>query len=80
MLERNRFVVREQVKFLTDRNTYAILDAETGEDVGTAEERALKEAATNEPGTDGIDLVASVSTTRPYTAGDGPLRRLREAA
>lgn len=39
MLERNRFVVRERVKFLTDRNTYAILDADTGADVGTAEER-----------------------------------------
>ena len=38
MLERNRFVVREHVKFLTDRNTYDILDADTGEPVGTAEE------------------------------------------
>jgi len=39
VLERNRFVVRERVKFLTDRNTYDILDADTGEQVGTAEEQ-----------------------------------------
>ena len=39
MLERNRFVVREHVKFLTDRNTYDILDADTGEPVGTAQEQ-----------------------------------------
>jgi uncharacterized protein YxjI len=38
VLERNRFVVREQVKLLADRNTYAILDGDTGEQVGTAEE------------------------------------------
>lgn len=38
MLERNRFVVREQVKLLTDRNTYVLLDGDTGEPVGTAEE------------------------------------------
>jgi uncharacterized protein YxjI len=38
VLERNRFVVRERVKLLTDRNTYAILDGDTGEPVGTAEE------------------------------------------
>jgi len=41
---------------------------------GTADERALKEAATTEPGTDGVDLVATVSTPEPYTVGDGPLR------
>lgn len=39
MLERNRFVVREHVKFLTDRNTYDILDADTGEPLGTAHEQ-----------------------------------------
>lgn len=39
MLERNRFVVREHVKFLTDRNTYDILDADTGEELGTAHEQ-----------------------------------------
>jgi uncharacterized protein YxjI len=39
VLERNRFVVREQVKLLTDRNTYAILDADAGAQVGTAEEQ-----------------------------------------
>lgn len=38
MLESNRFVVREHVKFLTDRNTYDILDGDTGEELGTAHE------------------------------------------
>jgi carbamoyl-phosphate synthase small subunit len=41
---------------------------------GTADERTLKEAATEAPGTDGIDLVATVSCTEPYTVGEGPLR------
>src|SRR4051794_20771900 len=41
---------------------------------GTADEAALKEAAGAEPGTDGIDLVAQVTTPEPYVVGDGPLR------
>jgi carbamoyl-phosphate synthase small subunit len=41
---------------------------------GTAEEQVLKAAATSEPGTDGIDLAASVSTSSPYTVEGGPLR------
>src|SRR5436190_498583 len=41
---------------------------------GTADERVLKEAALAEPGTDGVDLVATVTTTEPYIVGDGPLR------
>jgi carbamoyl-phosphate synthase small subunit len=41
---------------------------------GWADERTLKEAAGNEPGTDGVDLVATVTTAQPYTVGDGPLR------
>jgi carbamoyl-phosphate synthase small subunit len=41
---------------------------------GTADERTLKEAASNEPGTDGVDLVATVTCTQPYTIGKGPLR------
>jgi carbamoyl-phosphate synthase small subunit len=41
---------------------------------GTADERTLKEAASAEPGTDGVDLVATVTTDRPYTTGDGPFR------
>ncbi len=32
---------------------------------------ALKQAALDEPGTDGIDLVAEVTTSEPYTAGSG---------
>jgi carbamoyl-phosphate synthase small subunit len=41
---------------------------------GTAGETALKEAAMAEPGTDGVDLVAEVTTPQPYTVGSGPLR------
>src|SRR5439155_17683357 len=41
---------------------------------GTAEERILKEAAIAEPGTDGVDLVATVTTSTPYVVEGGPLR------
>jgi carbamoyl-phosphate synthase small subunit len=41
---------------------------------GAVTETALKEAAQAEPGTDGVDLVAEVSTAGPYQTGDGPLR------
>jgi len=41
---------------------------------GTADEAALRAAAAAEPGTDGVDLVAEVTTAEPYTVGDGPLR------
>jgi len=41
---------------------------------GTADETSLKAAALAEPGTDGVDLVATVTTEAPYTAGTGPLR------
>src|SRR3954470_7669254 len=42
---------------------------------GTADETALKEAAGREPGTDGVDLVAQVTTAEPYTVeGTGPRR------
>ena len=41
---------------------------------GTASESELLSAARAEKGTDGIDLVATVTTERPYTVGDGPLR------
>ena len=40
---------------------------------GTADERTLKEAAGAEPGTEGIDLVAGVTTAEPYRTGRGPL-------
>ena len=36
--------------------------------------RRLKAAAVDEPGTDGVDLVATVTTAEPYTVGDGPRR------
>jgi carbamoyl-phosphate synthase small subunit len=38
---------------------------------GTASEADLLAAAVSEPGTDGIDLVAQVTTAQPYTVGDG---------
>ena len=41
---------------------------------GTADEATLLAAARAEPGTDGVDLVAEVSTTEPYTVGSGPRR------
>jgi carbamoyl-phosphate synthase small subunit len=41
---------------------------------GTATETTLKAAAASEPGTSGIDLVATVTTDKPYTFGDGPRR------
>ena len=41
---------------------------------GTADEVTLKAAALAEPGTDGVDLVAEVTTPAPYIVGDGPLR------
>ncbi len=41
---------------------------------GTADERTLKEAATAEPGTDHVDLVATVTTDATYRVGEGPFR------
>jgi carbamoyl-phosphate synthase small subunit len=41
---------------------------------GTADACTLKEAAVAAPGTDGVDLVATVTTGHPYRAGHGPLR------
>ena len=38
---------------------------------GTADEATLKAAALAEPGTDGVDLVAQVTTSQPYTLGAG---------
>jgi carbamoyl-phosphate synthase small subunit len=42
--------------------------------IGTADETTLKAAAAAEPGTSGIDLVATVTTTEPYMVGDGRRR------
>ena len=41
---------------------------------GTADEATLRAAAEAEPGTDGVDLVSEVTTTKPYAAGSGPRR------
>nr|MDQ3642607.1 carbamoyl phosphate synthase small subunit [Actinomycetota bacterium] len=41
---------------------------------GTADEATLRAAAQAELGTDGVDLVAGVTTPVRYTVGDGPLR------
>jgi carbamoyl-phosphate synthase small subunit len=39
-----------------------------------ADEATLKQAAVDEPGTDGIDLVAGVTCAEPYTVDGGPKR------
>jgi carbamoyl-phosphate synthase small subunit len=41
---------------------------------GTADAATLKQAAADEPGTAGVDLVATVSVAEPYTVGAGPRR------
>jgi carbamoyl-phosphate synthase small subunit len=41
---------------------------------GTAGEAALLAAARAEPGTEGVDLVATVTTAAPYVVGSGPRR------
>ncbi len=41
---------------------------------GTADVATLKAAALAEPGTDGVDLVAGVTTAQPYTVGSGRYR------
>jgi carbamoyl-phosphate synthase small subunit len=41
---------------------------------GTADRAALKAAAEAEPGTDGVDLVATVTCEEPYRWGAGPRR------
>jgi carbamoyl-phosphate synthase small subunit len=41
---------------------------------GTADHATLLDAAKNEPGTDGIDLVAQVTCREPFIIGDGPRR------
>ncbi len=41
---------------------------------GACSESGLLLAARSEGGTDGVDLVATVSTTEPYTVGEGPYR------
>jgi carbamoyl-phosphate synthase small subunit len=41
---------------------------------GTAGREALEEACSREPGTTGMDLVTEVSTSEPYTVGNGELR------
>lgn len=41
---------------------------------GTADETTLKAAAAAEQGTDGVDLVAQVTTAEPYTVAGGPRR------
>ena len=41
---------------------------------GPADEVTLKAAALAEPGTDGVDLVAEVTTAHPYRYGDGRFR------
>jgi len=41
---------------------------------GTADEATLKTSAADTPGTDGVDLAATVTCAEPYTVGGGPRR------
>lgn len=41
---------------------------------GTADEATLRRAAAAEPGTEGIDLVSTVTCSAPYRTGNGPWR------
>jgi carbamoyl-phosphate synthase small subunit len=41
---------------------------------GTADEATIKQAAIDEPGTDGVDLVSTVTCDAPYTVGSGRRR------
>jgi carbamoyl-phosphate synthase small subunit len=73
------FLVRHRIPGMTGvdtrRLTRHIRDAGSMPGAfGTAPETALKAAAQAEPGTDGVDLVATVTTAEPYHCGDGPLR------
>lgn len=73
------FLVRHRVSGLTGIDTRRLTRhiREAGSmpaAFGTAEETTLKAAALAEPGTDGIDLVATVTTSAPYHYGNGPLR------
>jgi carbamoyl-phosphate synthase small subunit len=46
----------------------------TAPDGTVVDEAALRAAAAAEPGTEGVDLVAQVTTDAPYTVGEGPFR------
>ncbi len=75
----NSFLIRHRVPGLTGIDTRRLTRhiREAGSmpaAFGTADETTLKAAALAEPGTDGIDLVATVTTSEPYTTGEGPLR------
>ena len=75
----NSFLIRHRVPGLTGIDTRRLTRhiREAGSmpaAFGTADETTLKAAALAEPGTEGIDLVATVTTAGPYRSGQGPLR------
>jgi carbamoyl-phosphate synthase small subunit len=78
-LDLETFLVRHRIPALsgvdTRRLTRHIREAGSmAAAFGTAPESVLLAAAAAEPGTEGVDLVATVTTPEPYTVGDGPLR------
>jgi carbamoyl-phosphate synthase small subunit len=78
-LDLETFLVRHRVPAMTGVDTRRLTRhiREAGSMAaafGTASETELKAAALAEPGTEGLDLVATVTTARPYTVGEGPLR------
>ena len=73
------FLVRHRIPALTGVDTRRLTRhiREAGSmpcAFGTAGESDLAAAAAAEPGTDGMDLVATVTTDAAYRAGTGPLR------
>ncbi|WP_262321887.1 glutamine-hydrolyzing carbamoyl-phosphate synthase small subunit [Acidiferrimicrobium sp. IK] len=64
---------RRLTRYLRDAGARpAALGAVEGD--GATDEATLRARASAEKGTDGVDLVATVSTAKPYTYGDGPYR------
>ena len=58
----------------TRRLTRLLRDAGALPGAFGADEGAARRAAAEEPGTSGVDLVATVTTAEPYTVGHGPRR------
>jgi carbamoyl-phosphate synthase small subunit len=64
---------RRLTRHLRDHGSMPAAFGPVGPGTGV-DEATLKAAAAAEPGTEGVDLVATVTTAQPYTVGDGPLR------
>jgi carbamoyl-phosphate synthase small subunit len=65
---------RRLTRHLRDHGSMPAAFGPLGPGTGGVDEATLKSAALAEPGTEGVDLVATVTTAQPYTVGEGPLR------